>query len=410
MKKTIKIILLTVFILMGLSMVSNVKAATARIKASKSSATVGDKVTITVTINAAAWNLKVSGNGVSNASYVDNTDDANNATTTKTLNLDTASAGSKTIVLSGDVSDGDTGATTKVNETVSVVVNEKTSTPNTNKNDNNSSSNNNKNNNGDSGSNSKTQTTAKSSDTKLKSITVGGNSYSIGKSVTVSADTTSINIKATANSSKAKVTGTGTKELVTGTNNFDIKVTAENGNTKTYRVTVIREEFVNDTPNIEDPNQAVNVQELRLTSLNIQGVELIPQFSSEVFEYNVYIINENELKIDAISNIEGTNIEITGNTNLVEGENIAIIKLTKDDKTTEYKVKINKTIVEDENKEDVKKVNFVGWISNWWNGPGSTILVFTVILILLGAATIFAVISYKYSKDAQENAKNYKNI
>ena len=129
MKKVIKIMLLTIFALIGISAMSNVKAASASIKASKNPANVGDKVTITVTINAAAWDLKVSGSGISSNQYVDNTNDGNNATTTKTLTLDTSSTGSKTIVLSGDVTDGDTMATKKINTSVSVVVNEKPSTP-----------------------------------------------------------------------------------------------------------------------------------------------------------------------------------------------------------------------------------------------------------------------------------------
>ena len=49
------------------------------------------------------------------------------------------------------------------------------------------------------------------------------------------------------------------------------------------------------------------------------------------------------MKIDAVANVEGTNVEILGNTGLIEGENIATVKLTKDDKVTEYKITINKS-------------------------------------------------------------------
>ena len=89
MKRYIKIILLSLLIFAGISIFSNVNAATADIKASKTQATVGDSVTITVTINAAAWNLKVSGTGVTAQSYADTTNDGNNTTKTQTLNLDT---------------------------------------------------------------------------------------------------------------------------------------------------------------------------------------------------------------------------------------------------------------------------------------------------------------------------------
>lgn len=310
------------------------------------------------------------------------------------ITLTAKSAGTANIIIKPiSVSDTDLNLITN-SQTVKITVKDKSqpAPPSTSSNNNN---------------NSKPVTT-KSSDTSLKSVTVNGKSYTIGKSITVGADTSSINIKATANSSKAKVTGTGTKELETGTNNFNIKVTAEDGGSKTYKVTVIREEQVDDNPNIEDPNQ-LQAQELRLSSLKIQGVELNPTFNSEVFEYTVYVVNENELKIDAISNMEETKIEISGNTNLIEGENIATIKLIKDDKTVEYKIKINKTVVQEEDSEtEEKKVGFIGWINDWWNGSGSTITVFTIILILLGTAMVFAITSYKYSNTAISNSRHNK--
>lgn len=387
MKKTIKILLLTAIAIVGMSIFSKVSAASASAKASKAQVSVGDNATVTITINAAAWNLKVT--GAASKSYVGNTDDLKNKTTTDSIKIDTSSTGSKTIVLSGDITD-ESGKTTTVNSTATIVVNEKTASSNNNSNNNNNTS------------------TKKSSDTSLKSVTVGGKSYTIGKSITVDANTSSITIKATANSSKAKVTGTGTKELETGTNNFSIKVTAEDGSSKTYKVTVIREEFVGDPPNIDDPSNEAE-QELRLTALSVEGFELIPVFSSEVFEYAIYVTNETEVKINATANVEGTNIEITGNTGIVEGgDNVALIKLTKDDKVTEYRVKINKSapVIGEENEntindEENEKVGFIGTISNWWNnsGPGTVVLV--VILVLFGAAAIFAIISYKYSGNAK---------
>lgn len=254
--------------------------------------------------------------------------------------------------------------------------------------------------------NNSSTTTTKSSDATLKSITVAGKSYTIGKTMTVSADTSSVVIKATTNNSKATVTGTGTKELVTGTNKFTLKVTAEDGTTKSYTVTIIREEYVEDNPNIIEPSSD-EVQELRLVSLVVDGSELIPEFSSEIFEYSIYVTDINEVKIDAIANMEDANVEITGNTELIEGENTVIIKLTKDDKVVEYKININKsiTMIQDEIEEEQKKVGIIGMINDWWNKSGPTTVIFSTILILLGAAIIFAIISYKYSKNARETSK-----
>jgi len=387
MKRTIKILLLTILILASISIFSSVNAASATVKASKSQATVGEKVTITVTINAAAWDVKAT--GAVSGHYVDNTDDLKNKTTTKTINLDTSSAGSKTIVLSGDVTD-ESGKTSGVNATATVVVSEATApqtTPQSTNND-------------------KPKTPSKSTDATLKSVTVGGKKYTLGKSITVGADTSSIDIKATANSSKAKVTGTGTKELVTGTNKFTLKVTAESGATKSYTVTIIREEEVQDEPNIIDPNENQEL-ELRLTSLIAEGLTLAPEFNSEVFEYQVDVEDLNEIKVSAVANIEDANIEVIGNTELKEGKNVVLIKVTKDDKQIEYKITVTKTIkIIEEVKEDTdtnedKKVGFIGSIKDWWNKSGPMTVILSITLFLLAAAIIFAIISYKYSNNTK---------
>ena len=135
MKKTLKILLFTLFLIVAMSTISKVEAASAKIVASKNPASVGDNVTITVTINAATWNVKASGAGISWHKPGD-FDDLKNKTTTQNFTLDTSSAGSKTIVLSGDVTD-ESGATSNVNSTVTVVVTEKTPESNNNNNNNN---------------------------------------------------------------------------------------------------------------------------------------------------------------------------------------------------------------------------------------------------------------------------------
>ena len=88
------------------------------------------------------------------------------------------------------------------------------------------------------------KTDKKSSDNTLKSIKVEG--YELVKvndtTYTLKVDETveKIVIKAEKNDSKATVTGDGEKKLVVGDNKFNIVVTAENGTTRTYTVTVTR--------------------------------------------------------------------------------------------------------------------------------------------------------------------------
>ena len=85
----------------------------------------------------------------------------------------------------------------------------------------------------------------KSSDNNLKSLSVQGyeitpefNKDTTEYSVSVQEGTKVVNISASPNSRYASVSGTGEKEVISGINSFNVVVTAENGDTKTYKVTV----------------------------------------------------------------------------------------------------------------------------------------------------------------------------
>lgn len=91
-------------------------------------------------------------------------------------------------------------------------------------------------------------TPEKSSNNNLASITIDGTPITNFNKDTleytledVENEKTSIEIKANAEDTKATVSGTGTKDLEVGTNTFEIKVTAEDGTTKTYKINVKRE-------------------------------------------------------------------------------------------------------------------------------------------------------------------------
>ncbi len=86
----------------------------------------------------------------------------------------------------------------------------------------------------------------KSNETKLSALSVSNGNIDPGFNPDVTAynvqntSSNQITINATAKSNKASISGNGTKSLSCGQNNFPIKVTAENGNTKTYTVGVYR--------------------------------------------------------------------------------------------------------------------------------------------------------------------------
>ena len=117
-----------------------------------------------------------------------------------------------------------------------------------------------------------------SSDATLSSLTVSKGSLSPAfapktytYSMTVGADVTSLAIDAKTNDSKATVTSIkGADSLQPGENTVKIKVTAENGETATYKITVTREKESEeeDTPeetaepeNTEEPSESENPEE-----------------------------------------------------------------------------------------------------------------------------------------------------
>ena len=417
-KSTIKAIIgLIMFFLIILAFENPSLAASFSVSAAKTTLNVGDSTSLTINASDCLGQFTISSSDSSVVSVGESSKWIEN--TSASITLTAKKAGKATItVTAANVSDSAGYNDVTGSKSVTITVSEPQSQAPSNGGG------------SSGGSSSGSSSSNKSSDATLKSITVGGTKYSNPNTditiSSVSASTSSIKIDAETNNSNAKVSGTGTKDLVTGTNKITLTVTAENGATKTYIVRVTRLAEESTTPNIvdENPPEEINdegeatTEELRLTSLTIEGVELIPEFNSETFEYSVYITDQEELKIDAVANVEGTNVEILGNTGLIEGENIATIKLTKDDKVTEYKITINKStaaplmetpeenIIADEETE--QKVGFIGMITDWWNKAGPTTLTFTIILALLGAAIIFAIVSYKYSSGAREMARHSK--
>lgn len=386
-------------------------AASFDIKASKTTLNVGDTASVTIKVNDCFGKFTVSSSDSSIVSVSNTSIWIEHGSGSGSFTITAKKAGTATITITAKeasdlAGDNDITGSKPITITVSEPKKEepKTETPKT--------------------ETPKAETPAKSSDATLKSITVGGKKYNNpGTNITansVNAETSSIKIEAQTNDSKAKVTGTGTKDLVTGTNKFTLKVTAENGSTKSYtvKVTKLAEEIT--TPNIVEEQEEEEIkseeQELRLSSLIIEGAELIPKFETEIFEYSVYVTNINELKINATANDEEAKIEITGNTNLIEGENVALIKVTKDEKIAEYKVIINKagltTIQENTDtkidKNQGTKIGFIGQIKDWWNKSGILTVLLAGILGLFSMAVSFAITTYKYSKPVVETSKHAK--
>lgn len=141
--------------------------------------------------------------------------------------------------------------------------------------------------------------------------------YSINEEINVS----SVVIKATAEDERATITGDGKVELQSGENNLKIDVKAENGTERTY--------FIKLNKKIEKGQPKLD--ELKINAIMSDGkseeIEISPEFNKDTFEYKCEVYNETtSIKLNAIAEND-SNVEITGNEDLKEGNNVVTVKV-----------------------------------------------------------------------------------
>ena len=173
----------------------------------------------------------------------------------------------------------------------------------------------------------------------------GFRSNTTSYSVTVPADTESVEVYAEAQDSNATVTGTGTVNLQEGENTINVVVTAEDGTTKTYTIVITKE-------TAEDTGENTEIVEGEgLASLSIQNIEISPKFETNVYEYTAkYIGEDTSLQIEADPTNEEYQVEIVGNEDLKEGENLITILVSDSDgnNVATYQITVNKSLVDEE--------------------------------------------------------------
>ncbi len=324
-------VLLMVFCFTG------VYAANASISSSKTSATVGDTVTVTVTVNAAAWNVSVS--GAANDKIVGFNSDGENQTTTKQYTIDTSKAGTYTVKISGDITDGVTDANTSVSgsTTITVKAKEQNNTSGGNNNGSNSGGN---------------QTYVKSGDATLKALKLdieglspSFSRYTYTYTLSVGNNIDSIRVTASTNHSKAKYSVSGNTNLKNGDNNIYVTVTAENGTTRTYKIIVTK---------ADNPEKA----NAYLKNIIVGNVKFKTEFSRETMTYELEDIEGdiNSLDISVFPENQNATFEIKGNENLKVGLNEIKILVTAEDKKTtkEYTLSVNKLETKKDDSEPDK--------------------------------------------------------
>lgn len=369
-------------------------AASASVTSSKSSINIGDTVTISVSIkDTEAWNLKLSASGGELSGTTEDADSAGSEVSKKVLsaNFKASEKGTYTIKLSGQITGSDLKKQT-VSKSINITVNEKKETGNT-ENSNNSS-------------------TTKSSNANLKTLGVtpkqydfsGFNKNKTKYSVTVPANVDSLKVVAKTEDSKASLKITGNSGFDVGSdNNIKIVVTAEDKKTtKTYEINVTKLAEEEEKPG----NIIEEDEDLYLTSLEIEGIELTPEFSKDVYSYSANLNDENltSVKVKAKANIDKANIETTGNTNLVEGKNTINVVVTNGDKKVTYQIILTKALIETttigENQNSSSSNNLIGSIKNY------AIIAIVIVILIIVAIIVLICLIHKENKKLNQQQDN----
>lgn len=137
-----------------------------------------------------------------------------------------------------------------------------------------------------------------------------------------------LNVKAEAEDEKATVKIEGNNDIRIGENKIVIRVTAEDGTEKLYTITLNNEE-----------TDAFGLSSLKIKDVDLKG------FRTDKYDYEIRFSNVDKLEIEAIANEEGATIEIIGNEDLKDGENIITIVVTSKDgeKNATYQIKAIKS-------------------------------------------------------------------
>lgn len=384
--RSYKLIMISIAFFFIILISNSSKAASISISTSKSSVSPGESFSVTISVSGGAGKVNVS---ATNASLSKTTLDLM-LQSSMTITCTAGNSGTISINASGVVADYSTENDANISaspKSVKIVQ---------------SASGNNNNGNSTSGNNAgKTETNTnpntKSNVATLSNLGIKPNDFSGFKSgiysynVEVPNETESIEVYASKGQNGQTISGTGKKTLKEGTNTFNVVVTAEDGKTKkTYTINVTRkakedktEEKTNETSN-ENSGEDPLEEKFGLSELKIEGLEIEPQFQTDIYEYKVELKEDlDKLNITTLATKANATVEITGNENLKEGENIItiLVKGENEDETAAYQIVVNKILEKQENTENnsnqdkIKKIIIVSI-------AGGIILVIVVVAIV----------------------------
>ena len=345
-KKSILCVILILAVIMIFSPKS--QAAALVINFSKSTANVGDTVTVTITGQGLAGraDLTVSGPATlsENTIWVDN----NSASVTAKI---TGEGSVKITATPTSMAENSATADPYTQPTAGTITVVSTSPSGGSSSSGSGSSSGSSSSGSTSGSSTTTTPEKESSNANLSNLGIRPNDFSgftpgtTTYNVTVPEDVESVEVYATAQDSRATISGTGNKTLAYGENALSVVVTAEDGTTKTYTINVTREgeEETEETEGTETVNG--------LSNITIGDLELSPSFKTDVYAYTVkYTGEDTSLDIQTVATDPSYTVEILGNEELKEGENTITILVSDSEgnNVATYQLTVNKSLVDEE--------------------------------------------------------------
>ena len=358
----LKRLIIILIIFCGVLLINNTVKATT-ISVTPDNPKVGDTITVTVTVpnvHTASVFVKVSGAASGGISVVGGDLAGEIKTYSKTATYKCNSAGTIYINTEDRSSAVLNGSYVNVSASKSVTVSEVSNNASSNSEDNSNTSNGNNTTSATTPA-SKPQEPVVSNDASLKNLGIRPNDFTGFKRATLSYDVTvpndvgSVEVYATPNNDKATVTGTGKKELKEGKNTFEVKVTAEDGKTtKTYTLNITRQTAEETAAvNTEIPKEE---DIIGLTDLKVKGFEITPVFDNSKYEYKLDIDKDlSELDIETKTSGDNIKVDIVGNSELQEGENVITLLVynAEIDDTVTYQIIVNKKAVTNDNTSGI---------------------------------------------------------
>ena len=197
------------------------------------------------------------------------------------------------------------------------------------------------------------------------------NKNNLTYTVIIPEDVTSIEINAEPEVEGAIVRTSGNTRLTRQENTVTVRVTAKDGTSRAYSITVLKAPEVN----------------LKLDSLQIEGLELNPVFDEDTFYYTSSLVDTEltSLNVNAVANDETANVEVIEADNLVDGENLINIIVSNDDETTIYQVNVDVDMLGEKEKEVDNVITRVRKIINYalWGFAGFLLGIGLILIIVL---------------------------